>query len=703
MINTVEKALSDGKVLSIETGRVAKEAGGSVIVRIGDTMILATATMSLTPREGIDFFPLMVEFEEKLYAAGKIPGGFFKREGRLSEKAILNCRKVDRPIRPMFPEGFRNDVQVVVTPLSVDQENPHDVLGIIGASAALSISDIPFDGPIGAVRVSIVDGKFVANPTQSQTKESTLDLVIAGTKTEISMIEAGANQISEDQMLEAIKFGHTFIKESIAMQEELVKKAGKEKAKVEEYKISDKVRSFVTKEVTGRIEKAMRITDREKQMDELDAIKSDVKAKALENKELEDELKKHPGDIKAVIEEIEYETMRRLVLKENKRVDGRGPNDIREINCEIGTLPRTHGSAIFSRGQTQVLTIVTLGSAGEEQRLEGLDLEETGKRYMHHYNFPPFSVGEVRPMRGPGRREIGHGALAEKALLPVIPDKESFPYTIRLVSEILSSNGSSSMASTCGSNLALLDAGVPIKSVVGGVSVGIVIGEDGKYKLLTDIQGPEDHFGGMDFKIAGSTKGITAIQLDVKTDGLTAEMIRDTLEQSRKNRIEIIDVMSQTLGAPRSDLSAYAPRIITLKINPEKIRDVIGPGGKIINQIIDETGVEIDIEDDGLVFITADNPEAGAKALEWVKNLTHEVVPGEVFQGRITRIMNFGAFAEILPGQEGMVHISEISEKRIGKVEDVLKVGQMVTVKVKEIDNLGRINLTMRGLENSVK
>src|SRR3989339_1215227 len=697
MINTVEKTLSDGKVLSIETGRVAKEAGGSVIVRIGDTMILATATMSLTPREGIDFFPLRVEFEEKLYAAGKIPGGFFKREGRLSEKAILNCRKVDRPIRPMFPEGFRNDVQVVVTPLSVDQENPHDVLGIIGASAALSISDIPFDGPIGAVRVSIVDGKFVANPTQSQTKESTLDLVIAGTKTEISMIEAGANQISEDQMLEAIKFGHTFIKESIAMQEELVKKAGKEKAKVEVYKISDKVRSFVTKEVTGRIEKAMRITDREKQMDELDAIKSDVKAKALENKELEDELKKHPGDIKAVIEEIEYETMRRLVLKENKRVDGRGPNDIREINCEIGTLPRTHGSAIFSRGQTQVLTILTLGSLGEEQRLEGLDLEETGKRYMHHYNFPAYSVGEVRPMRGPGRREIGHGALAEKALLPVVPKPDDFPYTLRLVSEVLGSNGSTSMASTCGSTLALMHAGVKIDAPVAGISVGL-ISEGDKFVTITDIQGVEDFLGDMDFKVTGTRKGITAIQVDIKIKGLSFDIIERALNQAKEGRLYILDKMEAVIAAPRAELSPYAPRVISFKIDTEKIGAVIGPGGKMIRSIIEETGVQIDIEDDGTVLITTADSEAAKKAKSRIDELTFEPKPGDVFKSHVERIMNFGAFVALPGGKDGLVHISQLAPQRVARVEDVVKVGDEVVVKVIEIDDMGRINLTMKGV-----
>ncbi|OGC11477.1 polyribonucleotide nucleotidyltransferase [candidate division WOR-1 bacterium RIFOXYA12_FULL_52_29] len=702
MINTVEKTLSDGKVLSIETGRVAKEAGGSVIVRIGDTMILATATMSLTPREGIDFFPLMVEFEEKLYAAGKIPGGFFKREGRLSEKAILNCRKVDRPIRPMFPEGFRNDVQVVVTPLSVDQENPHDVLGIIGASAALSISDIPFDGPIGAVRVSIVDGKFVANPTQSQTKESTLDLVIAGTKTEISMIEAGANQISEDQMLEAIKFGHTFIKESIAMQEELVKKAGKEKAKVEVYKISDKVRSFVTKEVTGRIEKAMRITDREKQMDELDAIKSDVKAKALENKELEDELKKHPGDIKAVIEEIEYETMRRLVLKENKRVDGRGPNDIREINCEIGTLPRTHGSAIFSRGQTQVLTILTLGSLGEEQRLEGLDLEETGKRYMHHYNFPAYSVGEVRPMRGPGRREIGHGALAEKALLPVVPKPDDFPYTLRLVSEVLGSNGSTSMASTCGSTLALMHAGVKIDAPVAGISVGL-ISEGDKFVTITDIQGLEDHLGDMDFKVTGTRKGITAIQVDIKIKGLSFDLIKRALQQAKEGRYFILDKMEAILPKPSTELSPFAPRVISFKIDPEKIGMVIGPGGKNIRRITDETGVQMDIEDDGTIRITTNDAEMAKKAKAEVDAITFEPKAGDVFHSKVVRIMDFGAFCEIPGGKDGLVHISQLAPQRVARVEDVLKLDDEVIVKVIEIDDKGRINLTMKGVTEDDK
>ncbi|MBU0630137.1 MAG: polyribonucleotide nucleotidyltransferase [Candidatus Margulisbacteria bacterium] len=702
MIKTVEKTLSDGKVLSIETGRVAREAGGSVIIRLGDTMVLATATMSGSPREGIDFFPLMVDFEEKLYAAGKIPGGFFKREGRLSEKAILNCRKVDRPIRPMFPEGFRNDVQVVITPLSVDQENQHDIIGIIGASAALSISDIPFDGPIGAVRVSLVDGKFVANPTLAETKASTLDLVIAGSKTEISMIEAGANQIPEDQMLEAIKFGHTFIKETIAMQEELVKKAGKEKIKVEVYQISEKIRSFVTKLAADRIEKAMRITDREKQMDELDAIRKDIKNKALENKELEEELKKHPGDIKAVVEEIEYETMRRLVLKENKRVDGRGPKDIREINCEIGVLPRTHGSAIFSRGQTQVLTILTLGSLGEEQRLEGLDLEETGKRYMHHYNFPAYSVGEVRPMRGPGRREIGHGALAEKALLPVIPNSDDFPYTLRLVSEVLGSNGSTSMASTCGSTLALMHAGVKIEAPVAGISVGL-ISEGDKFVTITDIQGLEDFLGDMDFKVTGTRKGITAIQVDIKIKGLSFDLIKRALEQAKEGRYYILDKMEAILPKPSTELSPFAPRVISFKIDPEKIGMVIGPGGKNIRRITDETGVQMDIEDDGTIRITTNDAEMAKKAKAEVDAITFEPKAGDVFHSKVVRIMDFGAFCEIPGGKDGLVHISQLAPQRVARVEDVLKLDDEVIVKVIEIDDKGRINLTMKGVSEEEK
>jgi len=697
MIKKVEINLGDGRTLSLETGRVAREAGGSVIVRLGDTMVLATATMSATPRVGIDFFPLLVDFEEKLYAVGKIPGGFFKREGRPTEVAILNARKVDRPIRPLFPEGFRNDVQIVVTPLSVDQDTPPDTLAIIGASAALSISEIPFEGPIAGVRVAKVDGKMVVNPTTAQMKESSIDMVVAGTKEAVSMIEAGAEEVSEEDVLEAVKAGHEFIKKLIALQEELVAKAGQPKTKVEIYQPDEKIKKFVVDRAASKIGAALRIADKDKQTEELSKIQEELKKAAEENKELAEIAAKHPSDIKTIIEEIEYDIMRRMILDEGKRLDGRGAKDIRNINCEIGVLPRTHGSAIFTRGQTQALTVATLGSAGEEQMLEGLDVEEKGKRYMHHYNFPAFSVGEVRPMRGPGRREIGHGALAERALLPVIPPEDKFPYTIRLVSEILGSNGSTSMAATCGSTLALMDAGVKIDAPVAGISVGL-ISEGKKAVMITDIQGLEDHFGDMDFKVAGTRKGITAIQVDIKIKGLSFDLIKQALEQAKEGRNFILDKMEAVIGSPRAELSPYAPRVISFKIDTEKIGMVIGPGGKNIRKIIEETGVQIDIEDDGTVLITTADAEAGKKAKASIDAITFEPKEGDVFRNKVVRIMPFGAFVELPGGKDGLVHISQLADRRVAKVEDVVKVGDEVTVKVIEIDDMGRINLTMKGV-----
>lgn len=690
-----------GRKLVVESGLFAEQANASVTVRYGDTMVLATAVMSPGAREGMNYFPLMVDYEEKFYASGKIKGSrFIKREGRPTDEAVLNSRLIDRTLRPLFNQQMRNEVQVIVTVLSIDQENDPALVGAIAASTALAISDIPWNGPIAAVRIGEAGGQPIINPKNGEKEKSLYDIFACGIEGKINMVETGAKEAPEAKIFEALARGQKEIDQIIGFIKNIQKEIGKPKSEVILFLPEADFAREIVEKFSARIRPALFQKDHaiqtKLQNDLFSEIRDYVKEKYPED----------PGAKKELaLVAVDFEMQKlfeEAILEKDERPDGRKLNEVRPISCHVGILPRTHGSALFTRGETQALTTVTLGAPGMEQTIDTMELDEK-KRFMHHYNFPPFSVGEVRPMRGPGRREIGHGALAEKALLPVIPDKESFPYTIRLVSEILSSNGSSSMASTCGSNLALLDAGVPTAAVIGGVSVGIVVGKDGKYKLLTDIQGPEDHFGGMDFKIAGSSKGITAIQLDVKTDGLTADMIRDTLEQSRKNRIEIIGVMGKTLGAPRADLSAYAPRIITLKINPEKIRDVIGPGGKVINQIIDETGVEIDIEDDGLVFITAESPEAGAKALEWVKNLTHEVAPGEIFQGRVTRIMNFGAFVEILPGQEGLVHISEISEKRTERVDDVLKIGQMITVKVKEIDNLGRINLTMRGLENSVK
>lgn len=702
MIKTVELDLGEGRVLSIETGRIAREAGGSVLVRLGDTVVLAAATMSPTIRQGIDFFPLLIDYEEKFYAVGKIPGGFFKREGRPSEKAILNSRKIDRPIRPMFPEGFRNDVQIVVTPLSFDQENQPDILGIIGASAALSISEIPFEGPIAAVRVGKVDGKIVVNPTGSQMKESPLDLVIAGTKEAISMIEAGASEVPEDEMLAAIKEGHKVIQKLIALQEELVKKVGKPKVEVKISQVDEKIEKFVRANAADKVAAALKMTDKDKQSAALRKINEELPELAKKDLALAELVAKAPAAIRTIVEEIEYEVMRRMVLDTGKRIDGRGPKDIREISCEIGVLPRTHGSALFSRGQTQVLTIATLGSAGEEQRIEGLDLSETGKRYMHHYNFPAYSVGEVRPLRGAGRREIGHGALAEKALLPVVPSETDFPYSIRLVSEVLGSNGSTSMASTCGSTLALMDAGVKISAPVAGISVGL-ISEGNKAVTITDIQGLEDHLGDMDFKVTGTRKGITAIQVDIKIKGLSMELIKQALEQAKEGRNYILDKMEKAISAPRADLSPYAPRVISFMIDKEKIGAVIGPGGKNIRRIIEETGVQIDIEDDGTVLITTPDSDAARKAKAEIDMVTFEPKAGDVFKGPVVRLMNFGAFVELPGGKDGLVHISQLADHRIAKVEDAVKVGEEIIVKVVEIDDMGRINLTRKGVTEEDK
>jgi len=698
----IELTLKDGRTLSLETGKYAKEAGGAVVVRLGDTIILAAATGATKPRVGIDFFPLLVDFEEKLYAAGRIPGGFFRREGKPSEKSILNARKVDRPIRPLFPEGYINDVQIVVTPLSVDQENPPDVIGIIGASAALSISDVPFEGPIGAVRVGKLDGKFVVNPTLAQMRESSLDIVIAATKDKILMIEAGAEEIPEKEILDAIKEGHGFIKDVISLQEQLMKKVGKQKIKVESQKFDSDIENLVKKSFKSKIEEAMLVKEKGKQMLLMSEIEENIKKQIESDEKLKEKAAKNPGDVKKIIEEIEYDFMRDMILNKGKRLDGRGLKDIREINCEVGVLPRAHGSAVFSRGQTQIMTIATLGAAGDEQMIEGLDLEDTGKRYMHHYNFPAFSVGEVRPLRGPGRREIGHGALAEKALIPVLPKEEEFPYTIRLVSETLGSNGSTSMASTCGSTLALMDAGVKISSPVAGISVGL-ISDGNKWVTITDIQGVEDHFGDMDFKVTGTRKGVTAIQVDIKTKGLSYEVVEKALEQAKDGRLFILDKIESAISGPRGDLSPYAPRIISFKVSPDKIGLVIGPGGRNIKKIIEETGVQVDIEDDGTVLITTNDSEGAKEAKRRIDSMTFEPKAGDVFKAPVVRIMQFGAFIELPGGKDGLVHISQIDNKRVNKVEDVLNIGDEVVVKVVEIDDMGRINLTMKGVTDEDK
>ncbi|MFH0930189.1 MAG: polyribonucleotide nucleotidyltransferase [Candidatus Moraniibacteriota bacterium] len=690
-----------GRKLVVETGLLANQANASVTVQYGDTVVLATAVMSPIARDGVNYLPLMVDYEEKFYASGKIKGSrFIKREGRPTDEAVLNGRLIDRTLRPLFDQSMRNEVQVIVTVLSIDQENDPALVGAIAASTALTISDIPWNGPIGAVRIGEKEGSVVINPVNGDNAASSYNIFACGVEGKINMIETGANEVAKEKLFDAFVEGQKVIDQIVVFIKDIQKEIGKSKSEALLIAPDAEFKKEILEKFADMIAPALYQKDYAVQT----KLQNELFAEAAKYVK-----EKYPADSNAkkelalaVIDSEMESIFKKSVLEKDERPDGRKLDEVRPISCVVGLLPRTHGSALFTRGETQALSIVTLGGPGMEQIIDTMELDEK-KRFMHHYNFPPFSVGEVKPMRGPGRRDIGHGALVEKALTIVAPDKDGFPYTIRTVSEVLSSNGSSSMASTCASNLALLDAGVPMKAVIGGISVGIVVGTDGTYKLLSDIQGPEDHFGGMDFKIAGSKKGITAIQLDVKVDGLTSDMIRDTLEQSEKNRTQIIDVMNETINAPRAEMSPYAPRIIIIKINPEKIRDVIGPGGKIINQIIDETGVEIDIEDDGSVFITAGNPEAGKKASDWVKNLTREVVAGEIFQGRITRLMNFGAFAEVLPGQEGLIHISEISEQRTEKVEDALEVGQMVTVKVKEIDNLGRMNLTMRGLENSVK
>ena len=681
-----------GRKLVIESGKMAKQAGGAVLIRYGDTAVLVTATASAAPRDGIEFFPLTVDYEEKLYSVGKIPGGFIKREGRPSESAILAGRLIDRPIRPLFAEGFRNDVQVVATVLSVDQDNPPEIPAMIGASCALSISDIPFDGPIGGVRVGRIDGQFIINPTVAQQESSELNLVVAGTKDAVLMVEASARELPEEVILDAIAFGHKAIQEIILFQDNIIAQIGKVKREIKLYEVRKEIETAVREFVTGKLETAVRNPDKLSREADIKMVKEEAAkhfAVAFPEKDQEKE-------IQYMMQKILKEIVRRMISVEKIRPDGRQVEEVRPITCEVGLLARTHGSGLFTRGQTQALTVATLGAIGDEQILDGLGVEES-KRYMHHYNFPSFSVGETRPSRGPGRREIGHGALAERALVPVIPTEVEFPYTIRLVSEVLESNGSSSMASVCGSTLALMDAGVPIKLPVSGVAMGLV--KDGDhFTILTDIQGMEDALGDMDFKVAGTVKGVTAIQMDIKIAGITKEILTAALDQANRGRMHILGKMLEVISQPRPELSPYAPRIITMEIDPDKIRDVIGPGGKTIKKIIDETGVTIDIEDDGKVFIAAVDVEAGNKAVRIIESLVKDVTVGATYPGKVTRLMNFGAFVEILPGKEGLVHISQLALERVGKVEDVVKVGDEILVKVTEIDRQGRINLSRREL-----
>ncbi|MEK7181702.1 MAG: polyribonucleotide nucleotidyltransferase [Patescibacteria group bacterium] len=683
-----------GRELVIETGMFAGQANGAVTARYGDTVILATAVMSKSASKIMGYFPLMVDYEERYYAAGKIKGSrFIKREGRPSDDAVLSGRAVDRTVRPLFDSRMRNEVQVVVTTLSYDGENDPDVVAMIAASAALSLSDIPWNGPIGAVRVGLKDGEFILNPKTEERTQTTLDLLLSGTNTKINMIEAGGSEIPEEKMVEAFSFGFAVIQQITAFIEDIRKQAGKEKSPAALLRGSEEfereVKEVFLKEGLGE---ALYLQPKKAIEAEISSILSHAMTFAKEKFPEQSYLEEL---VNLISDEAADEIVHENILKHEKRPDGRKLTEVRPIWSKVGVLPRTHGTGLFTRGETQALTVTTLGAPGDEMVVDTMETDEK-KRYMHFYNFPPYSVGEVKPMRGPGRREIGHGALAEKALIPVLPSKEDFPYTIILVSEVLSSNGSSSMASTCGSTLSLMDAGVPIKKPVSGIAMGVITGKDGAYKILTDIQGLEDHYGDMDFKVAGTRDGITAMQMDVKIDGLTPEVLAVAIHQAKTNRLEILEKMLETIPEPRKNLSPYAPRIITIHINPEKIRDVIGPGGKMINQIIDETGVSIDIEDDGSVFITSTDESGASKAVEWISNITREVKAGELFQGRITKIMTFGAFAEVLPNQEGLIHISELADERVDKVEDVVNVGDVVPVVVKEIDSQGRINLSLK-------
>ena len=690
-----------GRKLTVETGRVAELANGDAIIHYGDTVVMVNVTASKEPREGIDFFPLSVDYEEKLYAVGKIPGSFQKREGKPADKAILTSRAIDRPIRPLFPKDFRNDVCVVATVLSVEQDNSPEVCAMIGASVALSISDIPFGGPTAAVNVGYVDGQIVINPTVAQREHSRLKLTVAGTMEKVTMIEAGADEIPNDTMLDCIKAGHEEIKKLCKFIEGIKEEVGKPKFEYVSFATDKDVYAEIKENFKERMYQDVQAVDKEVRDANMDKLAEDIQAYFVE-KYGEEETETKSTEIANSIHDLEKECVREMIFKEHKRPDGRRIDEIRPLSCEVGVLPRVHGSAIFTRGQTQVLSVATLGMKSEEQMLDGID-EEESKRYMHQYNFPAYSVGEARPSRGPGRREIGHGALAEKALVPVIPSEEEFPYAIRVVSEVLSSNGSTSQASICGSTLALMDAGVPIKKPVAGISTGLVTDKENpdRYVMLTDIQGIEDFFGDMDFKVGGTKDGITAIQVDIKTDGLTYDIIKEAFERTKIARDYILDeIMLKQIDKPRKEISKYAPRILTTKISVDKIRDVIGPGGKMINKIIAETGVKIDIEENGDVCIYSVDGQNGEKALKMIKDIAREIEVGGIYDGKVTRIMNFGAFVDLGTGKEGLLHISKISSKRVEKVEDVLAIGDEVTVKVIEIDNQGRINLSMKDLES---
>ena len=689
------KTAIGGKLLELEIGKVCELANGQVMVRYGDTVVNVTACASKEPRPDIDFFPLSCDYEEKMYAAGKIPGGFIKREGRPSERAILNSRLMDRPLRPLFPKGFYNDVQVVATVMCVDNDAPSEIAAMIGSSVALAISDIPWDGPTGSVLIGMVDGQFVVNPSLAQREESTMHLVVSGTKEAIMMVEAGAQEVPEETILDAIMFAHEEIKKIVEFIEAIVAEVGKPKMEIELYKVPEDIETAVREYAEDKMRVAIQTYDKMERLDNMDAVEAETK------EHFEEIYPDNAKDIGNVLYTITKEQVRSLILDDGIRPDNRKRTEIRPIWCDTGILPRTHGSGLFKRGQTQVLSIATLGAMGEAQTIDGIT-EQTEKRYMHHYNFPPYSVGEAGRMKSPGRREIGHGALAERALLPVLPSVEEFPYAIRVVSEVLSSNGSTSQASVCGSCMALMDAGVPIKAPVAGIAMGLIerVEEDGSSKMaiLSDIQGMEDFLGDMDFKVAGTAKGVTAIQMDIKVHGLSKQVLQEALKQAYEGRMHIMQEMLDEIPEPRAELSPYAPRIISMQIDPDDIRTVIGPGGKTINRIISETGVKIDIDDTGLVYIAAPDMESAEAGVREIELLTKDPEPGEIYEGKVTRVMPFGAFIEILPGKEGLLHISKMAKERVEKVEDVMNVGDIVKVKVTEIDSQNRINLSRKAL-----
>lgn len=690
-MNKVLSKTIAGREMKVEFGKIGMLSNAAIFMSYGDTVILTNVNASEQPREGIDFFPLSVEYEERLYSVGKIPGGFIKREGRPTEKAILNGRAVDRTIRPLFPKGYRNDVQVVCTVVSVEKDNLPEILAINAASMALCLSSIPYTIPVAAVQVGLIDGNFVINPNAEEREESIMHLTVCATKEKVMMIEAGGHEIPEDTMIKAIEYGFERCQDIISFQEEAMATMGKEKEVPELYHVDLEVEKDITEFAGEMVKKAMYITDKDERNLAIDEINEKV------SEEFGEKYADKTGDIKEVLYNMQKKVVRHMLLKEKRRPDGRAFDEVRPISCEVGILPRTHGTGLFTRGLTQVMTVATLGSVGDIQVLDGIDESETTKRYMHHYNFPGYSVGEVKPLRGPGRREIGHGALAERALEPLIPSEEEFPYTIRLVSEVLSSNGSTSQASVCGSTLALLDAGVPIKRPAAGIAMGLITSEDlSEEAVLTDIQGIEDFFGDMDFKVAGTIEGITSIQVDTKLQGFSFNVVENAIKDARKARLFILDKINECIESPREEVSSYAPKTSIIQIDPEKIRDVIGTGGKVINKIIADTGVKIDIKEDGTVFVSSPDHDGVNAALKIIEGITKEVQVGEVYLGKVTKITTFGAFVEVLPNKEGLVHISKLAKERVNKVEDVVTVGDEILVKVVEIDNQGRVNLSRK-------